>query len=76
MGFRDFQSFNKALLVKQAWRLWKMPNSLIGRIMEAKYYEGWNFLESKLGKRPSFAWRSIYAWITGIIEGGAGLENW
>jgi hypothetical protein len=46
MGFRDFRSFNIALLAKQAWRLWKMPQSLIGPIMEAKYYKGRNFLES------------------------------
>ena len=28
--------------------------------MEAKYYEGQNFLESDLGRSPSFAWRSIF----------------
>jgi hypothetical protein len=60
LGFRDFQSFNKALLAKQAWRLWKMSNSLIGHIMEAKYYKDRNFLDSDLGNRPSFAWWSIY----------------
>jgi hypothetical protein len=37
-----------------------MPDSLIGRIMEAKYYEGRSFLESVFGKRPLFAWRCIY----------------
>jgi hypothetical protein len=36
MGFRDFQSFNKALLAKQCWRLWKQPNGLAGKIMKAK----------------------------------------
>jgi hypothetical protein len=38
MGFRDFVCFNKALLAKQIWRLWKTPDSLLARIMKAKYY--------------------------------------
>jgi hypothetical protein len=61
MGYRDFRSFNKALLAKQAWRLWNIPNSLTSQIMEAEYYRGGNFLESLIGKRPSFAWRSIHS---------------
>jgi hypothetical protein len=40
MGFRDFTSFNKALLAKQAWRLWTQPNSLVAQITMAKYYRG------------------------------------
>jgi hypothetical protein len=59
MGFRDFTSFNKALLTKQAWRLWTQPNSLVAQITMAKYYSGCSVLEANIGKRPSFAWRSI-----------------
>ncbi|XP_059431508.1 uncharacterized protein LOC132165013 [Corylus avellana] len=59
MGFRDFVCFNKALLAKQIWRLWKTPNSLIARIMKGKYYLTCMVLEASLGNRPSFAWRSI-----------------
>jgi hypothetical protein len=61
MGYRDLNNFNKALLAKQAWRLWKLPNSLTAQIMGAKYYRGGNFLESSLGHRPSYAWRSIHS---------------
>jgi hypothetical protein len=79
MGYRDFRSFNIALLAKQAWRLWKMPQSLVGQIMEAKYYKGRNFLESQLGNRPSFAWRSIHSSQKLLLEGlvwriGNGLQ--
>jgi hypothetical protein len=61
MGFRDLRSFNLALLAKQVWQLWCYPNSFFAQIMEAKYYCGRNVLESKLGTRPSFAWRSIFS---------------
>ena len=32
MGFHDFRCFNKALLAKQCWRLWKHPDSHVGHI--------------------------------------------
>jgi hypothetical protein len=61
LSYRDLRSFNKALLAKQAWRLWKMPNIFTAQIMEAKYYRGRNFLDSSLGNQPSFVWRSIHS---------------
>jgi ribonuclease HI len=69
MGFRDFRSFNKALLAKQCWRLWKQPDSLVGKIMKAKYFPNHNVLDATLGKRPSFAWRSIFSSCDLLKEG-------
>lgn len=51
MGFRDFHSFNLALLAKQCWRLWNQPDSLVGQIMRAKYYPDCDILEARVGKR-------------------------
>jgi hypothetical protein len=51
--FRDLCCFNKALLAKQIWKLWKTLDSLMARIMKAKYYPECSVLV------PSFAWRSI-----------------
>jgi hypothetical protein len=51
--------FDKALLTKQCWRLIQNPDSLIAQIIRAKYYPNSSFLESKLGRRPSFIWRSF-----------------
>jgi hypothetical protein len=59
MGFRDFNFFNKALLAKQCWRLWRLSDSLVSRIMRAKYYAQSSILEAKIGTNPSYAWRSI-----------------
>jgi hypothetical protein len=59
MGFRDLNYFNKALLAKQGWRLCQNPSSLLGSILKAKYFPNSSFLEASLGKRPSYAWRSI-----------------
>jgi hypothetical protein len=61
MGFREFSSFNLALLAKQSWRLWSNPTSLIATIMKAKYYPNTSLFEAKVGRRPSYAWRSIHS---------------
>jgi ribonuclease HI len=60
LGFRDLEVFNLALLAKQGWRLIQYPDSLVARIFKEKYYPNGSFLDSNLGRRPSYAWRSIY----------------
>ena len=46
MGFRDFHCFNKALLAKQCWRIWQNPESLVSKIMKAKYFANSSILEA------------------------------
>jgi hypothetical protein len=53
------ESFNKALLAKQLWRLMKNPHSLATRIIGAKYYPLETVVGAKLGNWPSYAWRSL-----------------
>jgi ribonuclease HI len=60
LGFRDLVMFNKAILAKQGWRLMQDPNSMAATIIKAKYFPHSSFLESTLGAKPSYAWRSIY----------------
>lgn len=60
MGFRDFESFNDALLGKQSWRILKNPNSLVSQILKSKYFYYENFSEAELGRFPSFLRRSIW----------------
>jgi hypothetical protein len=47
MGFRDFHSFNLAMLAKQVWRLITAPNSLCAQVLQAKYYPDGNILKAE-----------------------------
>lgn len=60
LGFRDFNSFNLALLGKQGWRFMTEPNRLSSKLYKARYFADCHFLQSKLGTNPSFIWRSIW----------------
>jgi hypothetical protein len=65
MGFRDLRAFNEALLAKQGWRLLTNPNSLVAKILKAKYYPNCDFLKAKHSQNMSFSWQSIQkaSWI-------------
>lgn len=69
MGFRDLSSFNQALVAKQGWRIIQEPNSLVARIMKARYFKHSSFMEAKAGYQPSFIWRSIL-WGREVTENG------
>lgn len=43
-GFPNLATFNLALLAKQGWQLLHFPNSLIVRVLKAKYYQHSEFL--------------------------------
>ena len=61
LGFRDFKTFNLALLAKQGWKLQTNTSSLVYKVLKAKYFPDSDFLGVELGSRPSYAWRSILA---------------
>jgi hypothetical protein len=83
LGYRDLECFNMAMLAKQCWRLLKWPESLAARVLCEKYYPGVDFLDSNLGKKPSFSWRSIWQAKALLQEGliwrvgnGSRIELW
>lgn len=54
LGFRDFSSFNQALVAKQDWRLIQNPDSLVAKMLKAKYYKQTDFLKARIGSNPSY----------------------
>jgi hypothetical protein len=60
LGFRDLELFNLVMLAKQGWRLVQNPETLVAKIIRSKYFPNGTFLEAKIGRKPSYAWRSIW----------------
>ncbi|XP_075518291.1 putative mitochondrial protein AtMg00310 [Primulina tabacum] len=69
MGFRKLEIFNKALLAKQIWRILRKPNSLVGRVLKARYFKQGDIMQAQLGSNPSFVWRSLLSSRT-LLEDG------
>lgn len=80
MGFWDLECFNLAMLAKQAWRLVTDPDSLLSRILKARYYPRGTYFTADVGERPSHTWRGILAARNGLSQGlrkriGNGLDT-
>ncbi|XP_021720023.1 uncharacterized protein LOC110687709 [Chenopodium quinoa] len=69
MGFRDLNVFNDAFLGRQAWRLVIKDDSLLSKVMKAKYYPNCSFLDASLGYVGSYSWRSIWSSKSLVKEG-------
>ncbi|KAH1098568.1 hypothetical protein J1N35_015489 [Gossypium stocksii] len=69
LGFRNFSQFNTTFLAKQGWRLITYLNSLLARVIKAKYYPCTDFLNANLGNLPSLTWRSVWA-TKGLLQNG------
>lgn len=69
LGFRNLSHLNKALLAKQVWRIMANPNSLVARILKARYFKHTDIMEATLGSNPSYIWRSLL-WSKDIIRKG------
>ncbi|CAN1817985.1 Putative ribonuclease H protein At1g65750 [Linum perenne] len=59
LGFRDFETFNRALLAKQAWRILQEPNLLISQILKAKYFPDTSMLDAETCPGASWGWRGL-----------------
>ncbi|GKV08912.1 hypothetical protein SLEP1_g20481 [Rubroshorea leprosula] len=83
LGFRSLHEFNLAMLCKQSWRLLVNPDSLVGRLMKAKYFPRSDLFHAELKPACSQTWRSIWCSITLLRQGcrkligdGRTIEIW
>ncbi|GAU14651.1 hypothetical protein TSUD_97150 [Trifolium subterraneum] len=60
LGFRNFEAFNKVMVAKQVWNILQNPNSLVAKLIKARYFPRSSLFEAPLGYNPSFAWRSMW----------------
>ncbi|XP_073137674.1 uncharacterized protein [Henckelia pumila] len=67
LGFRQLETFNKALLAKQIWRIIKDPDSLVARVLKARYFRHQDVMEAGLGSNPSYLWHSLL-WSSPLLE--------
>lgn len=54
LGFRDFSSYNQALIAKEGWGIIQNSEALMTRVLKARYFKNSSFMEAKLGSNPSF----------------------
>ena len=77
LSFKNLKCFNLALLAKQGWRLQLAEDSLVFRVLKAKYFPRCDFIHASLGHNPSYTWRSIMA-AQDLVKGGVmwRVGNW
>jgi hypothetical protein len=69
LGFRDFHSFNLAMLAKQVSRIIDDPDSLCAKVLRAKYFPDGDILRAGPKAGSSFTWQSIVAGIQTFKKG-------
>ena len=69
MRFKNLKWFNKALLAKQGWHLQMGGNSLLYRVLKAKYFPIGDFVHASIVHSPSYTWRSLISAQRLVIEG-------
>ena len=49
IGFKDLEIFNKDLLGKQVWKMFKEPSSLLVKVLKGVYFHDKSMLEVRKG---------------------------
>lgn len=60
LGFKDFESFNLALLASQWWRMMSRPDNLVYKVLKAKYFPNVDPIKDQLPANSSYLWRSLF----------------
>ncbi|KAL3537850.1 hypothetical protein ACH5RR_001216 [Cinchona calisaya] len=59
MAFRDFSTFNSALLGKQVRRIFTHPNLLVSKFLKSMYYTCTSIINSTASPSFSYLWKSL-----------------
>lgn len=83
LGMRNVEAFNKAMLAKQAWRVFKYPNSLMAKVLKNKYFPKSSFMEVKVSPLASYTWKSILCarkllgkGVPKVVGNGQSIDLW
>lgn len=69
LGFKQLHLFNIAMLGRQMWKLLTSPDSLMARILKARYYPRTSVVRASLGHNRNYVWRSIMAAKEVVVQG-------
>ncbi|KAL0386167.1 UNVERIFIED_CONTAM: putative mitochondrial protein [Sesamum radiatum] len=79
LGFRELKEFNLALLAKQGWRILTRPESLLSRVLKARYFPNSSLGEARIWVLSNLAWNSLSSWSAGpsewVLEVGQNLDQ-
>lgn len=50
-----------AMLTKQAWRLFENTDSLVYKVLKARYFKDGSFGSATSGRKSSYVWKSLLA---------------
>lgn len=83
LGMRNLVVFSKAMLAKQAFRVFKYPDSLMAKVLKNKYFPNTTFMKMKVSPMASFPWKSILSardlldkGIRKVMGNGANIDIW
>ncbi|EEF36624.1 conserved hypothetical protein [Ricinus communis] len=46
---------------KTGWRFMNFPYALMCKVLKARYFPSYSFLDAEMGVIPSYVWRSVMA---------------
>jgi len=58
--FCNFQAFSITMVTKKGWNVLHNPDSLVAKLLKAKYFPHSTILEANLGCNLIYSWRSIW----------------
>ncbi|CAN1147236.1 Uncharacterized mitochondrial protein AtMg00310 [Linum perenne] len=69
LGFRQFEDFNLAFMVKLAWRIVTQPEAMWVNLLKGLYFPVKDFLSVKGHYRPSWIWSSVCKGRDALLRG-------